>query len=108
MSAEELRKLIEGGIDFNSLDFVDLASNKYSARVNENGNLIIYRNDRLDLGQPDSDSKGGNYVSHFLNISSVFCGGDNDEHSFISCSHNFVELSNSSTSDINLNGLYLL
>jgi hypothetical protein len=38
----------------------------------------------------------------------VYCGGnDSTEKSYNPCNYNFVELSNLTTSDINLNGLYL-
>lgn len=42
----------------------------------------------------------------FINM--VYCGGnDSTEKSYNPCNYNFVELSNLTTSDINLNGLYL-
>lgn len=109
MTSREIQTLIENEVSFNSLGFIDLYSKKYKARVNEEGNLIIYdATERPSPGEVDASERGGNYITHFLNINSVFCGGDNTETSFISCSHNFVELSNASTEDINLNGLYLL
>jgi hypothetical protein len=37
----------------------------------------------------------------------VYCGGDSDKYSYNPISHNFVELCNISTQDLNLNGLYL-
>lgn len=43
-----------------------------------------------------------------LYINSLYCGGANaDEHSVNLCSHNFVELSNLTTRDINLEGMSL-
>lgn len=43
-----------------------------------------------------------------LYINSFYCGGeDADEHSINYCSHNFVELSNLTTIDINLSGMSL-
>lgn len=42
----------------------------------------------------------------FINM--VYCGGnDSTEKSYNPCNYNFVELANLTTSDINLNGLYL-
>lgn len=105
MTAEEIKSLIESGVDFDSLNFIDLASNKYKARINESGNLIIYNGNSTSLG---SVVTGKVYISQLLNISSVFCGGSGDKYSYQSCSHNFVELANGSTNDINLNGLVLM
>lgn len=43
-----------------------------------------------------------------LYINSLYCGGvDADEHSVNLCSHNFVELSNLTSKDINLSGMSL-
>ena len=45
--------------------------------------------------------------SPFVYINMVYCGGDSDEYSYNPISHNFIELCNISTQDLNLNGLYL-
>jgi len=37
----------------------------------------------------------------------IYCGGDSDKYSYNPVSHNFIELCNISTQDLNLNGLYL-
>ena len=42
-----------------------------------------------------------------LYINSLYCGGEHDENSLNYCSHNFVELSNLTTVDINLEGMTL-
>lgn len=85
---------------------------KYTVRVNEYGNLIVYNaeNDSV-LTRP---SERGLYFPGYegigeLMINSFYLGGsDTDEHSYQPCSHNFVELANISYHDINLNGLCLL
>lgn len=46
------------------------------------------------------------YIEHLLCMNSIFCGGEGSEDAQVS--HNFVELANGSTKDINLKGLYLL
>ena len=46
------------------------------------------------------------YINHLLCMNSIYCGGEGSEDALVS--HNFVELANGSTSDINLKGLYLL
>ena len=45
--------------------------------------------------------------SPFIYINMVYCGGDSDKYSYNPVSHNFVELCNISTQELNLNGLYL-
>lgn len=54
---------------------------------------------------PISDS--GSTVSPRININMVYCGGNSDKYSYNSVSHNFIELANLSTKDINLKGMYL-
>lgn len=81
---------------------------KYRIHINSSGELQVYNADNAKLDF-DSNVYGQVYVSHYLQINSIYCGGtDKDEYSFQSCSHNFVELSNNGTEDISLNGLYLL
>ena len=104
-----------------AIDFISTNGTKYTMKVNDNGNLKIYNN-KLDTphNPPTGDASGteGNNVSGLflekLYINSLYCGGlvDNNgneinEHSINPCSHNFVELSNLTTEDINLNGLSL-
>ncbi len=55
------------------------------------------------LAKPDSNKI---YITWLLNINSIYCGGDGGNECL--CSHNYVELSNSSSNDISLNGLHLL
>lgn len=81
---------------------------KYRIHINSSGELQVYNADDANLDTFDSNSYGQVWVSHFLQINSIYCGGTGDEYSFQSCSHNFVELSNNGTTDISLNGLYLL
>lgn len=87
---------------------------KYTVKVNEYGNLIVYdsNNDSV-LSEPENR---GLYLPGVLSekivqvkINSIYVGGlNNNEHSYQPCSHNFVELANVSYSDVNLNGLCLL
>lgn len=104
-----------------SIGFVPIGSSdpKYTVKVNEYGNLIVYDN-TLDNLADEPVSEGAYYDSGTKNtagllINSFYLGGDGDEYSYQSCSHNFVELSNvfldeddSNPQDINLNGFYLL
>lgn len=109
MTKEELRAAInDGSINFDSLGFVDLSGDEYKARVNEEGNLIVYSAKEQDITRSQFLGEYDNFISPYLHINSVFCGGANNETSYISCSHNFVELGNSGNTDINLNGLYLM
>lgn len=56
----------------------------------------------------DSHSKGNVYVSRLLTLNTVYVPKNEQLVSKSLCSHCFVELSNASNTDINLNGLYLL
>lgn len=80
---------------------------KYRIFVTKDGELRIQNVDDVTITF-DSSAQGQVWVSHHLQINSIYCGGVNhDAYSFQSCSHNFVELSNNSTKDIPLKGLYL-
>lgn len=87
----------------------------YRLKVDNNGKIIVYKKD-LDnkiTGPTSSGVTADNWAYTTtlflpkLYINSVYCGGKDDEHSYNYCSHNFVELSNLTDSDINLNGLSL-
>lgn len=76
--------------------------------VNENGNIIVYNTANYD-GNIGNKGAYGSYISDYLRINSIFLGGVGTKlDSFSACSHNYVELANGSTKDINLNGIYLL
>lgn len=99
-----------------SIGFVSPNGQKYLVKINNDGSLNIY-NDKLDIPQEkpsggQDDGSGWIYTTSLflqkLYINSVYCGGlTSDEHSYNGCSHNFVELSNLTNQDINLNGLSL-
>ena len=104
-----------------AIDFISSKGNKYTMKVNDEGKLCVYDN-ALNTPHPaptgDATGKEGDNVSGLflqkLYINSVYCGGivdangnEIDEHSLNPCSHNFVELSNLTNADINLNGLSL-
>lgn len=96
---------------FDSLGFRARNGFQYRLEVEEDGTLHPYYYEyRENVGSiVDSWANSGVYVAPRLFINSVFCGGeDKDEHSFQSCSHNFVELANAGIEDVNLTGLYLL
>jgi hypothetical protein len=111
MDITELQEHLDN-LDHISFVPVNDQESKYTVRVNEYGNLIVYnaQNDEV-LTRP---SERGLYFPGYsgigeLMINSFYLGGlDTDEHSYQPCSHNFVELSNISYHDINLNGLCLL
>lgn len=104
-----------------AIDFISTKGTKYTMKVNDEGKLCVY-NDALNHphAAPTGDASGseGDEVTGLflqkLYINSLYCGGIIDsngneinEHSLNPCSHNFVELSNLTTEDINLNGLSL-
>lgn len=111
MNTTELQQYLD---NLDHINFVPVSDpeKKYTVRVNEYGNLVVYdaNNDSV-LNRPTSR---GLYFHGYeeiggLMINSFYLGGlDKDEHSYQSCSHNFVELANITYSDINLNGLCLL
>ena len=103
MTQEDIEKLY-----FNHLGFTNAKNEQYKMEVNENGNIIVYNTANYD-GNIGNKGTYGSYISDYLRINSIFLGGVNTKlDSFSACSHNYVELANSSTKDINLNGIYLL
>lgn len=102
-----------------SIRFEASSGKKYIVKVDDNGNLITY-DENLDKKHPaPSSGTPGEYgtvlFEQKLYINSIYCGGTDaennnvaiNEHSLNYCSHNFVELSNLTNNDINLNGLSL-
>lgn len=103
MTQEDIEKLY-----FNHLGLVNKNQDQYRMEVNENGNIIVYNSKNYD-GAIGSKGSYGSYISDYLRINSIFIGGENTSlDSFSACSHNFVELANASTTDINLYGIHLL
>lgn len=102
MSVDDLYNLNLEKLNFQSED-----GKLFKATVDENGKvkLMQYSSNTTPVGTADGTWKV--YVSQYLNINSVYVGGE-DPNEECSCSHNFVELANGSDHDINLNGLYLL
>lgn len=103
---------IEDGVS--SIDFISSKGSKYTMKVNDKGNLMVYSAnlDVTENSEPTKSSGGTEQVGYVylekLYINAVYCGGlTSDEHSFNPCSHNFVELSNLTGKDINLKGLTL-
>ena len=103
MTQEDIEKLY-----FNYLGFTNKNQEQYKLEVNENGNIIVYNSKNYD-GNIGNAQAYGSYISDYLRINSVFIGGSNTKlDSFSACSHNFVELANASSDDINLYGIHLL
>lgn len=100
-----------------TIGFVTPSGQTYRIKLNDGGEMVIYKK---ELDTPQSEPQGGQtdpstgwvYVTSLflqkLYINSIYCGGlTANEHSYNYCSHHFVELSNLTTEDINLNGLSL-
>lgn len=100
-----------------TIGFVTPSGQTYRIKLKDDGEMVIYKK---ELDTPQSEPQGGQtdpttgwvYVTSLflqkLYINSIYCGGlTANEHSYNYCSHHFVELSNLTTEDINLNGLSL-
>ena len=103
------------------IEFVDMMNNAnlYMLRV-KNGQLHLVDKTHNVLRTEQKVLSSGLYSplyyplsehssveSPFVYINMVYCGGDSDKYSYNPISHNFIELCNISTQDLNLNGLYL-
>lgn len=91
-----------------TLDYLIFAGgdSKYKAKLNSNGkwNLTPYSDETTLVGSPVKS--WGNYISGKLCMNMIYCGGEGSDEALVS--HNFIELANADTKDINLKGLYLL
>ena len=103
----------EGGLSLDELYASDLeylmfkaGDDLYRVKMLSDGTLVYQKDSREATTSGSIDTSWGVYISQYLSINTVFCGGDNTEG--CSCSHNFVELANGSDKDINLNGIMLL
>ena len=96
-----------------AIKFVAPSGNFYDVTIDDNGALVSKLSAESKYVVPsdyvaDTNGETNKLLLQKLYINSVYCGGNNsNEHSLNLCSHNFVELSNLTTSDINLNGLVL-
>jgi hypothetical protein len=121
---ETMAGIISDSSRVQTITWADMAndSNSYVMQI-KNGNIQIY-NKKLDVksllkaDQGNADSNGyysqlyfpissGNTNSPLIFINSIYCGDSNGKYDYCPVSHNFVELSNTGTSDLNLKGLYL-
>lgn len=102
VSVEELLKLY-----LDSLGFLGKDSHKYRLNIFPNGELRVIRDEETELVK-DNRVRGDVWVNGRFVINSIFCGGDGDEHRYQGCSHNFIELANSSEVEINLKNIYIL
>lgn len=92
---------------FNYLGFQNQLEDSYRVCVDENGKVTsYYYKERNEIGGIYTDS--GAYIAPRLSINTIFCGGEGDAYSYQSCTHNFVELGNGGTEDVNLDNIYLL
>ena len=100
ISLEELYNL-----NLEKLNFTNGIDN-YKVGVDDKGRWVIkqFNENVTKPGTPDDTYKV--YISQYLCMNSIYCGGDADENCL--CTHNYIELANGSKKDINLNGLYLL
>lgn len=104
ITADELQD-----IELDHLTFIN-NNKKYHINIDSNGELKFseFSDDTPIYNSPESEDTWGKiYVSHLLQINSVFCGGEDMSNDKIA-SHSFIELSNASSKDINLNGIYIL
>lgn len=102
ISANDLIKLY-----FDYLGFKGENGKKYRIKIDNQEDLVVYCAESAELVK-DQGTYGQVWISHDLQINSIYCGGDGNEFSYQPCSHNFVELTNNGTEDLKLNGLYLL
>lgn len=106
-------------INFNVLPFNSREQTKYTVKVSRKGELECYPSSQdLKVTPPSSgivstpiegipDATEALYLQK-LYINSFYCGGlASDRFSYNYCSHNFVELSNLTKNDINLDGISL-
>lgn len=89
----------------NYLKFTNQEKN-FKLSVNKDNKLVIKEYNDTPTPVGNVSSSWGNYISQYLCINSVYCGGEASEEALVS--HNFVELANADSKDINLKGLYLL
>lgn len=111
---------IGGGLDLDAIDkLTSIGLNTpsgqiYRVKVNDSGELLIYKREndiiKTTPSAAGTTNEGWEYSTALylpkLYINEIYCGGvTSTEHSYNYCSHNFVELSNLTTSDITLDGL---
>lgn len=82
------------------LNFESVTSGiNYKAKVNDEGKFIVYESslDGTQFTGDDGDwsfTKANGQANVGLVLNSMYAGGDANEHSYLGCSHNFVELCN--------------
>ena len=126
-SGETIDELMSGitqnGDSIASIRFVATSGNKYNVAINDDGEWDIKLESSVANSGPTYASAAtvseiflehSKRESGGLYINAVYCGGVNNEYgdgktidgnSFNQCSHNFVELSNTTKNDIPLSGL---
>lgn len=106
----EISKYINEHSGGSMAELVSSDGSKFDLKVDNNGELYAVKQITANkLSKPTSElvtSLGSTYDKLYIN--SFYCGGDNsDVHTINYCTHNFVELSNLTDKDINLEGLSL-
>ena len=106
----EISKYIDEHSGGSMAELVSSDGSKFDLKVDNDGELYAVKQTTANkLSKPTSElvtSLGSTYDKLYIN--SFYCGGDNsDVHTINYCTHNFVELSNLTNKDINLEGLSL-
>ena len=98
---------IDCDVDFSPIGYVISPNGtEYTLKVDYEGNLYTVDEKKIPASGQTPTTPGQTLAKLYIN--SLYCGGkDANEHTLNYCSHNFVELSNLTTSDINLKGLSL-
>ena len=93
-----LLKVKDGKLDLHNeaLDTNTLAAINQGSATNGYYSTLYY---------PVADN--GSTSSPRIYINMIYCGGDSDKYSYNPVSHNFIELCNLGTKDLNLKGMYL-
>ena len=102
-----------GGISLDELYQLNLerlnftnGSETYKVTVDKSGKWTVRQFNESITKPGNPDDAFGVYISQYLCINSIYCGGKGNENCL--CTHNYVEIANGSKKDINLKGLYLL
>lgn len=118
MANEQIKGIKVNGVSYD-LNLSEIVSHltspdgtDYVLKVDNEGNLYAHKDSSI---QPINPPAGGESTTAItpssvnkLYINSLYCGGlDANEHTVNYCSHNFVELSNLTNADINLDGMSL-
>ena len=111
MADEKLRKIkrikvnsVDFDVDFTPIGYLTSPNNTdFTVKVTNEGNIFAVDENNVPSSGNTPTASGQTLPKLYIN--SFYCGGiDADEHTLNYCSHNFVELSNVTNNDINLEG----